>query len=227
VTITATRTGGSLGGPVSVDYATSDGTATAGSDYAAATGRLTFGPGEASKSVTVHVTSDAAHEGDETFQVKLSNAAGGASLGSPAGATVTITDDDAAPAAPGASDSPAATPAPVMSDKTAPKLTLAAKRVQRALKAKRLALSARCDERCKLAVVAKLRIGKRTLALGRAKATVLTGKTVKVKVMLSRKALVKLRKATKRGKAKVVLSVRASDAAGNRAAGSRRVAVKR
>ena len=115
VTITATRTGGSMGGPVSVDYATSDGTATAGSDYAAATGTLTYGPGEASKSFTVHVTSDAAHEGEEAFQVKLSNAGGGASLGSPAGATVTITDDDAAtttttattatlaPAAPGGS----------------------------------------------------------------------------------------------------------------------------
>ena len=123
VTITATRAGGSLGGPVSVDYATSDGTATAGSDYAAVTGTLTFGTGEASKSFTVNVTSDAAHEGDETFQVKLSNAAGGASLGSPAGATVTIADDDAAPAAPSApaapaapaaSDSPWTTPLPVL-----------------------------------------------------------------------------------------------------------------
>ena len=110
VTITATRAGGSLGGPVSVDYATSDGTATAGSDYAPVTGTLTFGTGEASKSFTVNVTSDAAHEGDETFQVKLSNAAGGASLGSPAGATVTIADDDAAPAAPAAPSAPAAPP---------------------------------------------------------------------------------------------------------------------
>ena len=100
VTITVTRSGGSLGGPVTVDYATSDGTATAGSDYADASGTLTFGPGEASKSFTVPVTSDSAHEGDETFQVTLSNAGGGASLGSPAGATVTITDDDAAPAGP-------------------------------------------------------------------------------------------------------------------------------
>jgi hypothetical protein len=236
VTITATRTGGSLGGPVSVGYATSDGTASAGSDYAAAAGTLTFGPGEASKSLTVHVTSDAAHEGDEAFQVKLSNAAGGASLGSPAGATVTITDDDAAPAAPtapavpaapGAPDPPPATPVPVLSDKTAPKLTLAAKRTQRALKAKRFALSARCNERCKVAVVAKLRIGRRTVSLGRAKATVLTGKQAKLKVKLSKKALVKLRKATKRGKAKIVLSVSATDVAGNRAAGSRKVAVKR
>jgi hypothetical protein len=56
---------------------------------------------------------------------------------------------------------------------------------------------------------------------------VLTGKTAKLKVKLSKKALRKLRKATKRGKAKVVLSVRATDDAGNRTARSRRVAVKR
>ncbi len=230
VTITATRAGGSLGGPVSVDYATSDGTATAGSDYEAAAGTLTFGPGEASKSFTVHVTSDAAHEGDEAFQVKLATAAGGATLGSPAGATVTIADDDAVPAAPaepGASNPAPDLPVPVLSDRTAPKLTLAAKATQRALKAKRLALSARCNERCKLVVVAKLRIGKRTVTLGRVKATVLANKTAKLKVKLSRKALAKLRKATRRGKAKVVFSVRATDNAGNRATGSRRVAVRR
>ena len=230
VTITATRAGGSLGGPVSVDYATSDGTATAGSDYEAAAGTLTFGPGEASKSFTVHVTSDTAYEGDEAFQVKLANAAGGASLGSPAGATVTITDDDAAPAAPaepGASNSAPELPVPVLSDRTAPKLTLAAKATQRALKAKLLALSVRCNERCKLAAVAKLRIGKRKVALGRANVITLSGKTAKLKVKLSKKALGKLRKATKRGKAKIVLSVRATDDAGNRAAATRKVAVKR
>ena len=111
MTITATRAGGSLGGPVSVDYATSDGTATAGPDYAGGRGHPHLRSGRASKSFTVHVTSDAAHEGDEAFQVKLSNAAGGASLGSPAGATVTITDDDAAPVSTSAA-SPARPAAP-------------------------------------------------------------------------------------------------------------------
>jgi hypothetical protein len=228
VTIAVTRSGGSLGGPVSVDYATSDGTATAGSDYEAAAGTLTFAAGETSKSVTVHVTSDGAHEGDEAFQLKLSNAAGGASLGVPAGATVTIADDDAAPATgPGSSDPTAGGAVPVLSDETAPKLTLAAKKVQRALKVKRLVLTARCNERCNLATVAKLRIGKRTVTLGRAKVTAVSGKTARIKVKLSKKALGKLRKATTRGKAKVVLAVRATDGAGNRVAGSRRVSVKR
>ena len=222
VTILVTRSGGSLGGPVSVDYATSDGTATAGADYAAAAGTLTFGPGEAGKSVTVDVTSDADHEGDEALQLKLSNATGGASLGSPAGATVTITDDDAAPAGPGNPPAP-----PAASDTTAPKLTLAAKRIQRALKTKLLALSARCNEECKLAVVAKVRIGTKKVVLGRAKATAPVGRTAKIKLKLSKRALVKLRKAMKGGKAQVVLSVSAADAAGNRTAASRRVIVKR
>jgi hypothetical protein len=226
VTVTARRSGGSLGGPVKVNYATSNGTATAGSDYVAASGTLTFGPGEAAKSFTVHVTSDPAHEGDEAFQVTLSNTGGGASLGSPAGATVTITDD-AAPAGPGTGTPPAITAIPALSDKIAPKLTLAAKRIQRAPKRKRFALSARCNERCKLAVVAKVRIGKKKVVLGRAKVTAPSGKKVKIKIKLSKKARAKLRKAMKRGKAKVVLSVTATDAAGNRTAASRRVTVKR
>jgi Calx-beta domain len=222
VTITVTRSGGSLGGPVTIDYATSDGTATAGSDYTPASGTLAFGPGEATKTFTVPVTSDPAHEADETFQVALSNAGGGANAGSPAGATVTIANDDAAPAGPG--PTPPAGPGP---DTTAPKLTLGGRRIQRALKTRLLALSARCDEQCKLAAVAKVRIGRRKVVLGRARATGPSGTTARIKVRLSRKALARLRKAMKRGKATVVLSVKAADAAGNTAAASRRVTVKR
>jgi hypothetical protein len=218
VTITVTRSGGSLGGPVMVDYATSDGTATAGVDYAAASGTLAFGPGEASKTVTVPVTSDSAHEGDETFQVALSNASGGANIGSPAGATVTVTNDDAAPAGPGTT--------PAAPDTTAPKLTLAARRIQPALKKKLFALSTRCNEQCKLAAVAKVRIGGKKVVLGRAKATAPSGTAVKMKLKLSKNALVRLRKALKGGKAKVVFSVRATDAAGNTAAASRKIAAK-
>jgi hypothetical protein len=229
VTITVTRLGGSLGGPVTVDYATSGGTATAGSDYGTANGTLTFGPGEASKSFTVPVTSDSTHEGDETFQVTLSNAGGGASIGSPAGATVTITDDDAGdpPATPGTPPAAPGTPPATAADTTAPTLTLAAKRVQRALKTKLLALSARCNEQCKLAAVAKVRVGRKKVVLGRAKATAASGTAAKFKLRLSKRALVELRKAMKGGKAKVVLSVSAADAAGNKAAASRRVTAKR
>ena len=81
--------------PVTVDWTTSDGTATAGTDYTAANGSLRFDPGEDSKTVTVTVTGDDADEPNETLTVTLSNESG-ATLGD-ATATGTITDDDDAP----------------------------------------------------------------------------------------------------------------------------------
>ena len=97
VTITATRTGGS-GGTVGVIYGTSDGTAAAGFDYTAASGTLSWAAGDmANKTFTVSISNDALDEANETFTVSLSAPTGGASLGSPAMATVTITDDDPAP----------------------------------------------------------------------------------------------------------------------------------
>ena len=58
---------------VTVDYATADGTAKAGSDYTATSGKLTFAAGETAKTVTVKVLSDSVAEGVETFNLKLSN----------------------------------------------------------------------------------------------------------------------------------------------------------
>ena len=52
---------------VTVDYATSDGTATAGADYTAASGTLSFAPGETAKTVSVAVLDDAHDEGEETL----------------------------------------------------------------------------------------------------------------------------------------------------------------
>ncbi|RMF30759.1 MAG: hypothetical protein D6759_11320, partial [Chloroflexi bacterium] len=54
---------------VTVDYATADGTATAGSDYTATGGTLTFNPGETQKTITVQVLGDTNAEGNETFTV--------------------------------------------------------------------------------------------------------------------------------------------------------------
>ena len=56
-----------------VDYATSDGTATAGSDYAATSGTLTFAALETTKTVSVPVLDDAHDEGSETMTLTLSN----------------------------------------------------------------------------------------------------------------------------------------------------------
>jgi hypothetical protein len=86
---------GASGHEVDVDYATSDGTATAGRDYTAASGTLVFASGETSKEIDVTVAGDFADEGDETFTLTLS-APFNADLGTDV-ATGTITNDDAGP----------------------------------------------------------------------------------------------------------------------------------
>ncbi len=60
-------------GPVTVAYATSDGSATAGADYTAASGTLTFAPGETEQTVAVTILDDAHDEGEETFTLTLRN----------------------------------------------------------------------------------------------------------------------------------------------------------
>jgi hypothetical protein len=64
----------STGQTVSVGYATANGTAVAGADYAAASGSLTFAPGTTSQTVNVSVLGDAVDEPNETFVVNLSSA---------------------------------------------------------------------------------------------------------------------------------------------------------
>jgi hypothetical protein len=81
--------------PVTVAYATADGTAAAGSDYTAVTGTLTFAPGETSKLVHVQVLGDTTVEPNETLSLALSSPSG-ATLAR-ASATGTIINDDAAP----------------------------------------------------------------------------------------------------------------------------------
>ena len=61
---------------VTVDYATSDGTADAGDDYTAKSGTLTFSAGQTSKTISVSIEDDIENESDETFTVTLSNASG-------------------------------------------------------------------------------------------------------------------------------------------------------
>ncbi|MGH3082195.1 MAG: beta strand repeat-containing protein [Gaiellaceae bacterium] len=80
---------------VTVNYATANDTASAGSDYTAASGTLTFAAGETTKQVAVAVTGDSLDEPDESFFVNLANATN-ATLGDTQGVG-TITDDDATP----------------------------------------------------------------------------------------------------------------------------------
>jgi protocatechuate 3,4-dioxygenase beta subunit len=77
---------------ITVAYATADGTATAGSDYVATSGTLTFAPGELSKDVTVTINGDTAIESNETLTLNLSNATN-ATIDTTT-AVGTIVDDD-------------------------------------------------------------------------------------------------------------------------------------
>jgi subtilisin family serine protease len=91
--IKVTRSGGSASG-VTVDYSASNGTAIAGSDYAATSGTLTFGAGVTSKTFTIPIVKDTLDESNETVDLTLTNPTGGATLGSPDTAVLTIIDND-------------------------------------------------------------------------------------------------------------------------------------
>jgi hypothetical protein len=85
---------------VSADWATSNGPAptgaTAGVDYTAAAGTVTFGAGVSTRTFTVTVADDGAAEGVETVALTLSNPRGGAVLGPQAVATLRIVDNESA-----------------------------------------------------------------------------------------------------------------------------------
>lgn len=83
-------------GAVSVQYATEDGSAVAGQDYAATSGTLNWGDGdESDRTFTIPILNDATAEGGESFQVILSGATGGATVSSTEGrSTVVILAND-------------------------------------------------------------------------------------------------------------------------------------
>lgn len=95
--ISVTRTSGSSGA-VSVQYAASAGTATAGQDFTAVNGTLNWANGDATpKSFSVPVADDSVVESTETVNLTLSGAGGGATLGSQTTSQLQITDNDVAP----------------------------------------------------------------------------------------------------------------------------------
>lgn len=91
--VTVSRVGGSAG-EVKVDYATSNGTATAGTDYTAASGTLVFGNGVFTQTISVPFTADNVNEPDETINLTLSNVQGTGTLGVPNKTVLTIVNDD-------------------------------------------------------------------------------------------------------------------------------------
>ena len=89
--------------PVTVAFTTSDGTASAPSDYAPTSGAVTFTPGETAKVVTVEVGGDTTVEPDETFNLELANVTGNATIIDRRGLATIVNDDRAATEPPPAS----------------------------------------------------------------------------------------------------------------------------
>ncbi|HEV7397136.1 MAG TPA: Calx-beta domain-containing protein [Pyrinomonadaceae bacterium] len=92
VIMTVTRSGPTTPA-VTVDYATSDGSASQKGDYTLALGKISFASGETSKTFPIFITDDGYVEGNETFTVTLTNPTGGA-LGVPSQTTITIVNND-------------------------------------------------------------------------------------------------------------------------------------
>jgi hypothetical protein len=81
---------------LTVDLATSDGTALAASDYVPQSVVLTFAPGITSVTTSIGITDDVLYEGNETFNVTLSNPVS-ATVAAPGSTVVTIVDDETQP----------------------------------------------------------------------------------------------------------------------------------
>ena len=219
-TVTVARTGR---GPASVTLKTGDGTAKAGSDYTPFSGTLTFGLDETVKTVTIPLAKDDATEGDESFDVALSNAQGGA-LTDPSSGTVTIVDRPPPPPA----AAPVVLPAPTVADRTPPTLVLGrmAARMTRAAFLRGVSVSIAPSEPSALTVELLGTTGRATLAAAgdltlASKALPLAGGKRTVKLKPSRKLVARAhRRFTAR------LRVTATDASGNRTVVTRRVAVR-
>jgi bacillolysin len=92
-TIAVVRTGGAAC-RVTVGYATSDGTASAGSDYTSTAGALTFDAGQTSRTFSVPINDDATGENDETVRLAIAGPTGGATLGVRSTAVLNIVENE-------------------------------------------------------------------------------------------------------------------------------------
>jgi hypothetical protein len=87
-------------GVVTVNYATSDGTAVVGTDYTAASGTLTFNPGVTSQTISIGIIDNDNYSNQSVyFTVALSQPSSNATLGTPSTTTVNVLDNDLAPVA--------------------------------------------------------------------------------------------------------------------------------
>ncbi|MCL4180585.1 MAG: VCBS repeat-containing protein [Verrucomicrobia bacterium] len=82
---------------VTVDYSTVDATATAGEDYVATAGTVTFAAGQTNQTIVVPILNDGRVEGSEVVQITLSNPGEGALLGSRIAVNIRLVDNDTGP----------------------------------------------------------------------------------------------------------------------------------
>ncbi len=91
--VSVTRSGGA-GGTAGATCSATGGTATVGQDYPAFSGQVHFSPGQTSATCGLQIATDSVQEPDETIELQLTSPTGGATLGTPTSATLTIQDDD-------------------------------------------------------------------------------------------------------------------------------------
>jgi peptidyl-Asp metalloendopeptidase len=91
--VSVTRSG-DISGWATIDYMTSDGTATQSKDYTIGAGRVNFAAGETNKTFTLLISDDVFAEASESINLSLSNPSAGMSLGSPSAVATMITDND-------------------------------------------------------------------------------------------------------------------------------------
>ncbi|WP_196137684.1 Calx-beta domain-containing protein [Aliikangiella sp. G2MR2-5] len=91
-------------GQVTVDLSTIAGTATSDSDYQNVSQTLVFDEGVQSALVTINIIDDQETEGNESFNLRLSNPTNGATVGTPDTVSVTITDDESSDTGDGSDD---------------------------------------------------------------------------------------------------------------------------
>lgn len=95
VQVTVARGGNCCGvGPITVKYATEDGTAKAGEDYTAVSGTLNFPEGTFQQTITIPILNDQLREASEQFSIKLSEPTGEVDLANPSIAVITIQDNE-------------------------------------------------------------------------------------------------------------------------------------
>jgi Domain of unknown function (DUF4394)/Calx-beta domain len=205
VTVTAVRN--QTRGAATVNLATSDGSAAAGSDYTPSSGTVTFADGEASKDVPILVSDDGSIEGAETFTVTLSSPGGGvASLGDPTAATVTLSDNDSKPA-----------------------VTACGRRSQDIAKRGRVSVCFKSNKNGEADAAGKVKIegSRRSYKLARVTRSVSNGVKRTINLRLSRKALTAVRAAVERRKTvTVTITLRVRDTAGNQTVKKRKISAK-